>query len=115
MTEMYIIVLKRGLEPPPRGRLKRSGPSYDFRPWPPKGPRRPLVEHPDNWRVYVAIGSNVIIPRAGLWQRFRAEGWTYERFCAALDRLRDLGVIDVVTSIQKHRPTYDRLEIPLKD
>ena len=65
--------------------------------------------------VYVAIGSNVIIPRAGLWQRFRAEGWTYERFCAALDRLRDLGVIDVVTSIQKHRPTYDRLEIPLKD
>ena len=96
------------------GVLTLSG-GYDLRSWPPAGPHREPVTDPDAWAVYVAIGSNVIIARAALWQRFRIEGWAYERFHRAVEQLRNFGVIDVVMSIQRHRPTYERLELPLKD
>ena len=59
------------------------------------------VTHPDDWAVYVEIGSRVTVERTTLWQRFMLKGWMPERFEAALARLRDTGVIDVVRSIQR--------------
>jgi hypothetical protein len=49
-----------------------------------------------------------------LAQGFDRRGWPIERFDAAVDGLNQLGSIDVVTCIQRHRPTYVRLECPLK-
>ena len=56
---------------------------------------------PRDWAVYVEIGSRVTVERTTLWQRFMLKGWMPERFEAALARLRDTGVIDVVRSIQR--------------
>lgn len=111
-SQTYLIVLKRRLEPPRSAgrscghrsafKFHRRG-GYDFRPWPPeKGrPHREPVTHPDDWAVYVEIGSRVTVERTTLWQRFMLKGWMPERFEAALARLRDTGVIDVVRSIQR--------------
>ena len=59
--------------------------------------------------------SRVTVERTTLWQRLMLKGWMPERFEAALARLRDTGVIDFAVCFQKHRPKYERLEIPLKD
>ena len=80
-----------------------------------EAPHREPVTDPDAWEVYTAIGSNVIVSRYDLWRALRIDGWTRARFDAAVNLLRNTGVIDFVTCIQKHRPTYDRLELPLKE
>jgi hypothetical protein len=53
--------------------------------------------------------------RAGLWQAFHKRGWSYPRFNAALEGLRDLGPIDVVVMVMRNGAHWERLEVPLKD
>ncbi len=100
-----------GARPPAGWGILTVRHAYAFRPWP---PRREPVTDPDAWAVYVAIGSNVIIAREELFGRVLRK-MDPERLDAAIAHLRDLGVIDVVTCIQEWRPTYQRLELPLKD
>ena len=79
-----------------------------YLPWPHP---RPVITRRDDWLVYVAIGSRVVVPRAELERLFPET----DKLHACVARLRDAGLIDCVTSIQRHRPTYERYELPLKD
>lgn len=115
---MYIVLRRplAGARRPAGGAVLTVTPAYSFRPWPPPAGtphREPVTDH-DAWAVYVAIGSRVIVEREDLFGRVMRH-MDPERLDAAIEHLRDLGVIDVVTSIQRWRPTYQRLELPLKD
>ena len=81
---------------------------YKYLPWPHP---RPVITRQDDWLVYVAIGSRVVVSRADLERLFPET----DKLHACIARLRDDGLIDCVTSIQRHRPTYERYELPLKD
>ena len=81
---------------------------YKYLPWPPP---RPVVTRQDDWKVYLAISSRVVVSREDLERLFPET----DKLHASIARLRDTGRIDCVMSIQRHPPTYERYELPLKD
>ena len=74
---------------------------YKYLPW--LSPR-PVITRQDDWKVYLAIGSRVVVSRAELERLFPET----DKLHACIARLRDTGLIDCVTSIQSTgRPMND--------